>query len=68
MHTKLRTEAQNDFEKVFLTLLNNLAFGKTTEKARKQKYIRVAITDKGRSCIIWNKFWKSMQKRILTTC
>ena len=68
MYTKLRTEAQNDFEKVFLTLMNNSVFGKTTENARKQKYIRVTITDKGRSYIIWDKFWKSMQKRILTTC
>ena len=44
MNAKLRTEANNDFEKDFFKLNNNLIFGKTMENIRKHRDIKLLST------------------------
>ena len=45
MNTKLRTKAQNDFEKDFFRLMNNSMYGKTMENLINHRDIRLVTTD-----------------------
>ena len=67
INTKLRTEANNDFEKNFLKLMSNAVFRKNNGKCMKTYYINLVTIDKSRNQLVLepnyhtkNYFWDNL--------
>ena len=60
-NTDLRMKATNDFEKDFFQLMNNAVFGKTMEKVRKHRDIKLVRTDKKRNKLVSEPNYHTMK-------
>ena len=59
MNTELKKLAKDDFEKDLFKLMNNAVFGKTMEKIRKHRDIKL-VTDKKRSKLVSEPNYRTM--------
>ena len=61
MNTKLSQKSKNNFEKDFLKLMINVAFGKTMENVRKHKNIKLVTTERRRNYLVSEQNYHSTE-------
>ena len=59
INTELRKNAKNDFEKNCFKLMNNPAFGKMIKNVRKQREIKLVVTEQRRKKLVSDANYKS---------
>ena len=52
MNTDLTEKTNNDFEKEFFKLTNNVVFGKTMENVKKHRNVKLATTERIRNYLV----------------
>ena len=52
MNTKLRNNANNDFEKKLFKLMNDVVFGKTMKNSRKHRNTKIASAEARRNFLV----------------
>ena len=62
MNTELRKNAKDKFEKKFFKLMNNSVFGKTIEKARNHRDIKLVTSNKRRKRLVSESNYYSCKK------
>ena len=62
MNTKLRTNAENEFQKNFFNLMNNSVFGKTMKYVRNHRGIKLVTSDKRRKRLVSEPNYHSHKK------
>ena len=62
MNTKLRTNAENEFQKNFFNLMNNSVFGKTMKYVRNHRGIKLVTSDKRRKRLVSKPNYHSHKK------
>ena len=60
--TKLRKKAKDNFKKDVFKLINNALFGKTIENVRKQRNIKLAITEWRRNYLVSEPIYHATDK------